>query len=250
MRKFLFPLLKMKYPGDQKVDIFTGYMLFSTCYRVPVPIKHQACMVIHLELFNTGFSDLFPEVLLDCGIKNDRDVPANFHNQTIKNYEKKYDALPENWDTSKIYGMAHCFPIILKDGIQSSSVSDNANDFSISWDSPCNGPAQKLRKQIPLHKKSLKKIPPINKGPNYSIMGRRRSPFSKAQQFITDVVSTRSTAKSYYCYDPSESWFLWSNQLENRSSLDQKGIYFQCRYIWRFYSLSPPSYTGKNIFNS
>jgi hypothetical protein len=35
-------------------------------------------------------------VLRDCGIENAQDVPADFLSQSDKNYEMKYDALPEN----------------------------------------------------------------------------------------------------------------------------------------------------------
>jgi hypothetical protein len=222
MERFLLLLFKMKYLELSKVDTFIGSMLFSTSLEGIVHMKLLVSMGIPQELFNIGSIDFSPMVLQGCGIEIAQDVPANFLSQNRKSCEMKYDVLQGNWHTTKTYGMAHCYPVTLKSIMGLHSVSDNVKGFSINLDLHYRDLVRKPTKQTLYSKRNLKKLLPMDERSNYSTLGRGRSPFSKTQQFNTDVVSQGTTTTCNLCLNSSENRLFWSNQPENRTPFNSK----------------------------
>jgi hypothetical protein len=247
MQKPLLRRFKTNYQEPGKDDTFIGLPLSCMCYVELVPTRHHVLSDSPPELLNTGLKDWLPMVLTDFGTESILADLAVFQLRKSKDYEKNYSVLPEIRVMTKTCGMACSCRTTWKRTTPYRSAYGNAKDYSIRWDLVSRDRAVRLAKPILSSKRPLKKLLRVDERPRCATLVRGRSPFPAAQQPDKDVGSKRKSATCALTFGPSQSGFLRGTQSENRQSPDKRGSYFQCRDLWRLYSLSPRIYTRENI---
>jgi hypothetical protein len=157
-------------------------MLSFMLSKQVTPMKLPVFMTILPTVFTIGF---IASPAVDCpGYQKESalDAPGTFLLPKNRSYTKTYCFLLGNLAMIRMFGMDHYSLITFRNNTLCTCGLDNAKTYSIVLGSVYKDLADRQLRLIQNNRSSSKKIPRMDKRPQYRSLGRRRGSFSESQQ--------------------------------------------------------------------
>ncbi len=182
MQKFSLPQFKMKYPGEARGAILPSATCCSACAQRGKHLKAASFYGDSPRSVQYWVQRLLNQELAGLWDKEHSGRPRQLSVSVRKKLRKEIGRSPRElgyeqnlWDGALLsYHLKEQYSINL--GIRQCQRLFHKLGFTLQR------PHQRAQEADPIAQEDFKKLQTVNERPYYSTMGRRRSPFSKAQQ--------------------------------------------------------------------